>query len=45
MNGLPHPTMKLPRATRSRNNGVVIEIKVVYCRLYYCTIGSVLYNG
>jgi hypothetical protein len=42
MNGLPHPTTRLPGATRSRNSGVVLEIEVVYCRLYYCIMGTVL---
>jgi hypothetical protein len=36
MNGLPHPTTRLPRATGSRNSGVV-EIEVVYC-IIGCTI-------
>jgi hypothetical protein len=42
MNGLPHPTTRMPRATRSRNSGVVVEIEVVYNRLYYCIMGTVL---
>jgi hypothetical protein len=37
MNGLPHPTTRLPGATRSRNSGVVVEIEVVYC-IIGCTI-------
>jgi hypothetical protein len=40
MNGFPHPTTRLPGATKSKNNVVVIE--VVYCRLYYCIIGSAI---
>jgi hypothetical protein len=31
MNGLPHLTTKLPRATRSRSSSVVVEIEVVCC--------------
>jgi hypothetical protein len=42
MNGLPHPTTRLPGATKSRNSGVVVEIEVVYCRLYYCIKGSTI---
>jgi hypothetical protein len=42
MNGLPHLTTRLPRTTRSRNSGVVVENEVVYCRLYYCIIGSAI---
>jgi hypothetical protein len=43
MNGLPHPMTRLPGATRSRNSGVVVEIEVVlYNRLYYCIMGTVL---
>jgi hypothetical protein len=37
MNGLPHPTTRLPKATGSRNSGVVVELEVVYC-IIGCTI-------
>jgi hypothetical protein len=37
MNGLPHPTTRPPKAMGSRNNGVVVEIEVVYC-IIGCTI-------
>jgi hypothetical protein len=40
-NGLPHPTTRPPKATGSRTSGVV-EVAVVYCRLYYCIIGSAI---
>jgi hypothetical protein len=42
MNGLPHPTMRLPGKTKSRNRGVVVEIEIVYCGLYYCIIGNAI---
>jgi hypothetical protein len=42
MNGLPHPTTRLPGATKSRSSGAVVGIEVVYCRLYYCIIGSAI---
>jgi hypothetical protein len=37
MNGLPHPTTRLPKATGIRNSGVVVELEVVYC-IIGCTI-------
>jgi hypothetical protein len=40
MNGLPHPTTRLPGATKSRNRVVIIE--VVYCRVYYCIKGGAI---
>jgi hypothetical protein len=42
MNGLPHLTTRLPGAIKSGNSGVVVGIEVVYCRLYYCIIGSAI---
>jgi hypothetical protein len=42
MNGLPHPTTRLPGTTRSRNSGIVVEIEVVYCRLYYYIVGNAI---
>jgi hypothetical protein len=42
MNGLPHPTTRLPGATKSRDSGVIVGIEVVYCRLCYCIIGSAI---
>jgi hypothetical protein len=41
MNGLPHPMTRLPGATKSRNSGRN-RSSVLYNRLYYCIMGTVL---